>query len=504
MEEIRSFLSNSTIHGLYYISTARKFPRLFWIVVVTAGFVGASLMIVGSFRGWAESPVDTSVEIVDITDVKFPTVTVCPPSNTMTLLNYPLTVNISQFDEKFRMELIYTVDQIISEDARRSFNRLKDHFEVNTFRNWFLGKSRISVEHLNSDNQKVYKVITAAEAGFIMTPFFGESSKEATIENVVFYEVEILPTYDNYRYNSVTKNFSLEVKVDHNINGTLLNGRLVEEHYHGSFKPRHNSRWNLTSNVSFSTNDLSNLKRIPGFRIEWKYNGSTPSGRNFSEENSNFIKLAKIVQKSNSSAAVWKDVREARFQWVKNVGPKAYTLCHENMMPGKYIALDALINYIERNQGLNIGVDSVAEISEDVLEMAAEMYIYLLYCSSDNDFKLVRWNLFYIDLIENYSPKSIINTLVGIINIAKHDVGSVEYVLAMTVLENIKPFFSLALLTEPLIHIKRNKLLDKKYETLAHCFLDNPGDSDCDFLRTFGDYSISYQYTNVFENDIFF
>ena len=226
MEEIRTFLSNSTIHGLHYISESKKLSRLFWTVVVTAGFVGASLMIVESFRGWTESPVATSVEIVDMTDIKFPPVTVCPPVNSLTLLNHPLAGNISDFDEESRMKLIYYVDQLISEVARRSFNMLKDHFELNTFRNWFLGKSRISVEHLNSDNQKVYKVVTAAEVGSITTPFFGESSEDVTIENGVIYEVEILPTYESYKYdldNSFWKNLSLEVKVDHNINGTTLN-----------------------------------------------------------------------------------------------------------------------------------------------------------------------------------------------------------------------------------------------------------------------------------------
>ena len=225
MEEIRTFLSNSTIHGLHYISESKKLSRLFWTVVVTAGFVGASLMIVESFRGWTESPVATSVEIVEMTDVEFPPVTVCPPVNTLTLLNHPLAGNISDFDEESRMKLIYYVDQLISEGARRSFNMLKDHFELNTFRNWFLGKSRISVEHLNSDNQKVYKVVTAAEVGSITTPFFGKPSEDVTIENGVLYEVEILPTYESYIYdleNSVWKNLSLDVKVDHNINGTSL------------------------------------------------------------------------------------------------------------------------------------------------------------------------------------------------------------------------------------------------------------------------------------------
>ena len=141
-------------------------------------------------------------------------------------------------------------------------------------------------------------------------------------------------------------------------------------------------------------------------------------------------------------------------------------------MPGNYIALEDLINYIERSDGQNTS--------------EAELYISLLYCSSEPGFKLFSWNLIYIDLIVNYSLKSIINTLLGIINTARHDVESPEYVHAMNVLENIKPFFSLALLTESHKTIKKIKLLDKKYETLSHCFLDNPRDNDCDFLKTFG------------------
>ena len=260
---------------------------------------------------------------------------------------------------------------------------------------------------------------------------------------------------------------------------------ILEEHYFGSFKPRNTARWILKSNVSFSIEDLKNIKRVPGFRIEWNYNGSTPSGRNYSEENSNFIKLAKIVQKSNSPAAVWKVVRESRFYWLKEVGSNAYNTCHENMMPGEKV--DGIINYIERKEGLNISAES-EEVSEDNLEVAAEMYIYLLYCSSDNDFKLVRWNLFYIDLIENNTLKSVINTLVGIINTSRHDVESIEYVLAMKILENIKPFLSLALLTESLKNINSNKLLKKRYEKLSHCFLGKLLDIDCDFLEAFGDY----------------
>ena len=85
------------------------------------------------------------------------------------------------------------------------------------------------------------------------------------------------------------------------------------------------------------------------------------------------------------------------------------------------------------------------------------------------------------------SLKSIINTLLGIIDNAKEDTESIDYVLAIKVLENIKPFLNLALLTESSKKINSNKLLAKKYETLSHCFSDDPGDNDCDFLKTFGE-----------------
>ena len=97
MEGVRTFLESSTIHGLTYISTTRKCVRLFWILVVIAGFVGASLLIKESFDSWSESPIKTTVETLPISDITLPKVTVCPPKNTFTDLNYDLmmTENIT-------------------------------------------------------------------------------------------------------------------------------------------------------------------------------------------------------------------------------------------------------------------------------------------------------------------------------------------------------------------------------------------------------------------------
>ena len=97
MEGVNIFLESSTIHGLTHIYTTRKYARLFWSLVVITGFIIASLLIKESFHSWSESPVKTTIETLPISEIKFPKVTVCPPKNTFTDLNYDLmmTENIT-------------------------------------------------------------------------------------------------------------------------------------------------------------------------------------------------------------------------------------------------------------------------------------------------------------------------------------------------------------------------------------------------------------------------
>ena len=97
MDGVRTFLESSTIHGLTYISTTGKYAKIFWILIVFAGFIGASLLIKESFDSWYESPIKTTIETLPISEINFPKVTVCPPKNTFTDLNYDLmmTENLS-------------------------------------------------------------------------------------------------------------------------------------------------------------------------------------------------------------------------------------------------------------------------------------------------------------------------------------------------------------------------------------------------------------------------
>ena len=90
MEKLNTFLESSTIHGFSYIAAGRKYVRLFWILVVIGGFSAAGFIIYQSFQSWADSPVKTTIETLPITEITLPKVTVCPPKNTYTDLNYDL------------------------------------------------------------------------------------------------------------------------------------------------------------------------------------------------------------------------------------------------------------------------------------------------------------------------------------------------------------------------------------------------------------------------------
>ena len=76
MEGVGTFLESSTIHGLAYVATSRKYVRLFWTIVVIAGFTCAGILIYESFNDWNENPIKTTIETLPITDITFPKVTV--------------------------------------------------------------------------------------------------------------------------------------------------------------------------------------------------------------------------------------------------------------------------------------------------------------------------------------------------------------------------------------------------------------------------------------------
>ena len=141
MENLTKFLDSSTIHGLAYIATGRKYVRLFWILVVIAGFTGAGVLIHQSFEGWADSPIKTTVETVAVEKLTFPVLTVCPPKDTDTDLNYDLmmtqnmTLDIKTRNELYDYALELLLDQL-NKEFMTNLSKLEDN---DRYYNWYHG-----------------------------------------------------------------------------------------------------------------------------------------------------------------------------------------------------------------------------------------------------------------------------------------------------------------------------------------------------------------------------
>ena len=114
---VKDYLSSSTIHGLSFIGSTKSFIRLLWIFIVIFAFSSAALLIKSAFQTWSEAPIKTTIETLDIMELKLPKVTVCPPKDTFTTLNYDIARNsIKTLTKEIREDLISYALQIIQDE----------------------------------------------------------------------------------------------------------------------------------------------------------------------------------------------------------------------------------------------------------------------------------------------------------------------------------------------------------------------------------------------------
>ena len=173
----KQFLETSTIHGLSWISSTKKYARLFWTMVIIGGFTGAFILIQEAFQVWEKSPISTTVETLPISHLTFPNVTVCPPKNSYLNLNYDMmkSENIS-LDKKTRDDLYkYALDVIQNEFFEELMRNLSKIEEQKRYYNWYYGFSEISYPFFDvSTNQLKYQLKTIALTGNVSTKDFGE------------------------------------------------------------------------------------------------------------------------------------------------------------------------------------------------------------------------------------------------------------------------------------------------------------------------------------------
>ena len=324
MEHIKLYLESSSIHGLSYISTTRNLVKLFWISIVIGGFTGAGILINQSFQSWADNPVSTTIETLPIEEFHFPKITVCPPKNTFTDLNYDLqkTANMT-LENDIRNELTnYAAQRLFDQMHQNILNNLSLIADNDRFYNWYHGYSKIVIpfngpvekpkpSHIKPDLPEperfdiYYEVYTYAPSGSISTKHFGERFNiEKVIPTNIQYKINILSPLTIRR----SENISLLMEIETSHMNDLLTGlesfTFVEEvpainswgysdggitseteniignsgSFVKNFTPPLKSsvkRRYVEVNRKVTMQDMKLLRgeKMPGFKISWRHSG---------------------------------------------------------------------------------------------------------------------------------------------------------------------------------------------------------------------------------------
>ena len=307
MDNIKNFLESTTIHGLNYISTTRKLVRLFWIIVVIGGFTGAGILIHTAFQSWANSPAKTTEETLPITDIIFPKVTVCPPKNTYTDLNYDLmmtenmTLDFKVRDElrSYAKELLYDT---LCDKVMTDLSKLEDK---DRYYNWYHGFTDIT---LPTDNPGsfVYIVQTAASSGSISTQYFGDKLDAEKVYLGLVNVVAVFPPPSAMNNPNVTLHFDIEKVLlqDLHSGGDSLNAARGYSSFdsvgynYRSLRPR--ADYSITHQRAYVTVEdvrRQKLDLMPGFRFNWYYTGMEmkPWAKYYNKTNTKaFVRLSSI------------------------------------------------------------------------------------------------------------------------------------------------------------------------------------------------------------------
>ena len=258
-------------------------------MVVFGGFSGAIYLIQESFYQWKQSPITTTIGSSPIKDFPLPNITVCPPAQTFTDLNYDLIVAENQtLDNETRMELVnYGLELLqnhLFEEFMRNLSKLRDS---NRFLNWYNGYTKID-ESMPSFwyDQFWIGVKTSATEGSVRTEYFGEKFDKEKVEKDIFSYVHIYTNCysgnetinikaESYIMNHLTSEFEIDkfeeerARVDLqkvNKNLAILNQNITLKDYTGLY-----FQFQLERKLSTSSLRNTELPVMPGFEITWKF-----------------------------------------------------------------------------------------------------------------------------------------------------------------------------------------------------------------------------------------
>ena len=483
--DLTSFLSNSTIHGLVHIPPARRLTRLFWVFVVVAGLMGSTFLIVKSFRGWQESPVSTSVEILPINQFTFPEVTVCPPRDSFTLLNYDLVLaDRIILDDDVRAKLLTVLSEtVLTAGYQDVLNDLNKFYEADRAKNWYEGLSKINLPYWNAfSQQKYYKPETLARSGQIVSPFYGEAWTEDKFEAAVLWRLLIHRPWSQ-------AGASLEVAVEQDMITEIGSSSFTEaDDYDLSFVDGFldRSKRNLTlvragmekhsiqlrRKITESGRAKIKREKIPGFKMSWAWNATAATDKDFLTENRNFIRIANIVHQMSLMSPNTEEVRQ--FFKDRREELVALSACENNRYKNNDVVENKLEKIIEKFTKVQSSNSPVENITDSDLQTATDIYLSLIYCPTWTDRRKQLIEL-YNELFRSHNARSIMLSVSKILTFDVEEKDVFEYNLAKTIFNEVWSVFALeskaiSLVTTRKSDIKGNVMMKDFYQNHTDCF----------------------------------
>ena len=462
MEVFKEFLQVSSIHGFGHIAATRRFSRIFWILVVIFGFSVSSYLIYQSFSNWSESPVSTTIETLPISKLKFPKVMVCPPKNTRTNLNYDLILSENltldeggkqDFEEFIKLTILEIISDSVSEDV-------KSYVERDKYRNWYDGFTQLLLPELiyaAETNTKVIKVSTNANSGTFVTPYFREKFDSNKFSLLVEFKLDIL--IPNSVFKSKTVELILEIDYD-----------VIERHDSQSFEiveiiaanieklessnekiikkiPLNRRNVNVEFRRSLTQLDLNNWNspRMTGMNVSWYYTSTTvqPDGK-FVERNGNYFyrKIVSLVhQQPQSEEKLWRAAKLAKM----NMNTQDLNFCYDNLFSSSF---DGSSSLLLKETLKHLGVKnfqvkkSSEDISDETMELATKIYIYLGNCPKQYWYYWNIWINLYTDILRNHNIRTFLLTLSRILRSSKEK-GRKEFEMATRLFRKLSDIFHL-------------------------------------------------------------
>ena len=247
-------------------------------------------MIYNSFQSWNESPVKTTVETLPISEITFPKVTVCPPKNTYTDLNYDLmmTENMT-LDNDTRQELTNFAAEMLYDHlydiVMKNLSKLEDN---DRYYNWYTGYTEILLPYFISSNdiygRRVgvhYDVYTTATSGTVSTQYFGEEFDADKVETgPLSYRVNVNTPASVRNNPNVTLHLNIErVSLKDLSSGHdtlyLLGTRDETSHYSHNYTAPTEYTYTTELDREVLPADVmkQKLSQMPGYRVTWHYSG---------------------------------------------------------------------------------------------------------------------------------------------------------------------------------------------------------------------------------------